>query len=71
MPKRYTSKEIVKVLLINSFIFISQKGSHAKYRKTDVRGTKTVIVPISSKPIPIGTFSSILRQSGLSHEDFT
>lgn len=70
MPKLLSSKEIVAVLLKNGFMFISQKGSHAKYRL--VKGTTyTVIVPMAKKQIPLGTFRSIVRQSGLNKEDFT
>jgi len=43
-----------------------QKGSHKKFRK----GERTVIVPDPMKEIPLGTFASILRQSGLSKEHF-
>jgi len=66
MSKLPSSKQIVKVLDINGFKFISQKGSHAKYRK----GSRTVIVPSPKKEIPLGTFRSIARQAGLTHEDF-
>jgi predicted RNA binding protein YcfA (HicA-like mRNA interferase family) len=69
MPKLYSSKEIVKVLLKKGFIFISQKGSHAKYRKIGTPAV-TVIVPARKKQIPVGTFKSILRQSNLSEDDF-
>ncbi len=69
MPKLYSSSKIIKVLLSKGFIFISQKGSHAKYRKFN-RLVLTVIVPIGKKEIPIGTFKSILRQANLIEEDF-
>jgi len=69
MPKLYSSKQIIKVLRARGFIFISQKGSHIKYRKTaDV--VLTVIVPNDKKQIPKGTFSSILRQANLTERDF-
>jgi len=61
MPKLPSSKAIVNVLIHQGFVFISQKGSHAKYRK----GPNTVIVPTPRKEMPIGTFRSIIRQSGL------
>jgi predicted RNA binding protein YcfA (HicA-like mRNA interferase family) len=61
MTKLPSSQKIINVLLENGFIFISQRGSHQKYRKED----KTVIVPAPRKEIPIGTFRSIIRQSGL------
>ncbi|MCP1384950.1 type II toxin-antitoxin system HicA family toxin [Runella salmonicolor] len=69
MPKLYSSDYIVKVLLRMGFEFVSQKGSHAKFRK-DGHPVLTVIVPMGKKEIPFGTFRSILRQSNLSMEDF-
>lgn len=66
MPKLYSSRHIIAVLLKNGFIEIDQTGSHKKLRKYD----KTVIVPSPRKEIPHGTFASILRQSGLSKADF-
>ena len=67
MPKLLSSKAIVKVLEQHGFVFVSQKGSHAKYRN----GSLTTIVPLPKKEIPLGTFRSIVRQSGLQIEDFT
>jgi predicted RNA binding protein YcfA (HicA-like mRNA interferase family) len=66
MTKLPSSQKIINALLENGFIFISQRGSHAKYRKDD----KTVIVPSPRKEIPIGTFRSIIRQSGLTPDQF-
>lgn len=69
MPKLYSSKQIIKVLEKKGFIFISQKGSHTKYRKIG-NPTLTVIVPADRKEIPMGTFRSILRQANLTEEFF-
>jgi predicted RNA binding protein YcfA (HicA-like mRNA interferase family) len=66
MTKLPSSQKIIKTLLNNGFIFVSQRGSHQKYRKDD----KTVIIPAPRKEIPIGTFRSIIRQSGLDPSDF-
>jgi len=66
MSKLFTSKHIIKVLVNKGFILVGQKGSHKKFRKDE----KTVIVPDPRKEIPMGTFYSILRQSGLAREDF-
>jgi predicted RNA binding protein YcfA (HicA-like mRNA interferase family) len=52
--------------LTNNFVFVSQRGSHAKFKK----GNRIVIVPSPKKEIPMGTFRSIIRQSGLTREDF-
>lgn len=69
MGKLYSSDQIIKVLLKYGFEYISQKGSHRKYRKSG-NSTLTVIVPAGRKQIPIGTFKSILRQSQLQSSDF-
>ena len=69
MPKLLSSKEITKVLEKNNFTLVSQKGSHMKWRKHG-KEILTVIVPANKREIPIGTMRSIIRQSGLSEEDF-
>jgi predicted RNA binding protein YcfA (HicA-like mRNA interferase family) len=51
MPKLFSSDQIIKGLLQNGFEFISQKGSHRKYRKSR-NLTLTVIVPARKKEIP-------------------
>ena len=69
MPRLYSSREVITGLERAGFGFVSQRGSHVKYRK---RGspTRTVIVPAGRKEIPRGTFRSIVRQSGLSEAAF-
>ena len=66
MSKLPSSKQIIKVLKANGFVLASQKGSHAKFKK----GNRIVIVPSPKKEIPMGTFRSIIRQSGLNRDDF-
>ena len=70
MPKLYFSSHITKVLQRMGFVYVSQKGSHAKFQKHTVSSTLTVIVPANKKEIPYGTFKSILRQSKLEEKDF-
>jgi predicted RNA binding protein YcfA (HicA-like mRNA interferase family) len=67
MPKLYSSADIEKTLEREGFNFVSQKGSHVKFRKTGTP-TRTVIVPAGRKEIPRGTLRSILRQSGLDED---
>ena len=69
MPRLFSSSHIFKILKIHGFDFVSQRGSHAKFRKTG-KPTLTVIVPAGKKQIPQGTFRSILRQSNLTKDDF-
>ena len=69
MPKLYSSSQIIKVLQNKGFVYISQKGSHVKFRKIGGK-TLTVIIPANRKEIPYGTFRSILRQAQLTKENF-
>ncbi|OGG43620.1 hypothetical protein A3G50_00910 [Candidatus Jorgensenbacteria bacterium RIFCSPLOWO2_12_FULL_42_11] len=69
MPKLYSSSHIIKVLQSEGFLYISQKGSHVKFRKIG-KPTLTVIIPAGRKEIPLGTFKSILRQANLTIKDF-
>ena len=69
MPRPIPLKKILKVLQKKGFFFISQKGSHVKFRKTG-KITRTVIVKMGQKEVPHGTFQSILLQSGLKENDF-
>ena len=66
MPRIFSSKHIENILISKGFIFVSQKGTHTKFRKL----AWTVIVPANRREIPFGTFRSILRQSGLDLFDF-
>jgi len=66
MSRLFSSQEIINVLQQHGFQFISQKGTHKKFKK----GNRTVIIPDPKKEFPKGTFNSILRQSGLQKEDF-
>lgn len=51
------------------FVEATRKGSHVKFVKTILDGTRTVIVP-NHREIALGTLRSILRQAGLSADDF-
>lgn len=70
MPKLYSSHDIVKVLESMGFVFVSQRGSHGKYRRKAMTVIHTVIVPMNRREIPYGTFRSMVRQSHLREEDF-
>lgn len=69
MPKPVSLSLILRVLRQNGFLFIRQKGSHGRFRKTGSL-TKNVTIKMSKKEIPYGTFQSILLQSGLKESDF-
>jgi len=56
------SRELIKLLEKEGFIFVRQSGSHAIYKK---KGKKIIVVPIHSKDIPKGTLNGILKDAGL------
>ena len=67
MPKRPGSGEVIRVPQEHGFVFVSQKGSHTKYRNATGR---IAIFPHPKKELPIGTTRSIIRQAGLTPKDF-
>jgi len=66
MPKLLSSKQITAILTAHGFVQVSQRGSQVKFRNQ----SRIVIVPSPRKEIPSGTLRSIIRQSGLTTEDF-
>jgi len=66
----WTYKEVNKKLNRLGFELVSQKGSHAKFRKSENNKVTTVIVPQAKKQIPRGTMKSIIRQAKLTTEEF-
>jgi predicted RNA binding protein YcfA (HicA-like mRNA interferase family) len=49
VPKLYSSQQVVKALEREGFAFVSQRGSHVKYRKAGASIIYTVIVPAGRK----------------------
>lgn len=62
------ARQVIRVLEIIGFQRIRQSGSHATYRHPDGRWTIVAIHP--SKTIPRGTLRKIIRDAGLSVEEF-
>ncbi|MEO5984029.1 MAG: type II toxin-antitoxin system HicA family toxin [Ferruginibacter sp.] len=67
--KILSGKEVCKILSSNGFVKMRQKGSHIVMQKRDNNSTITVPVPNHSE-IRIGTLQSIIRQSGISKDQF-
>ena len=63
MPPILKPEQIIKGLEGNGFLYVSQKGSHKKYRKDG----RTAIVPVHYE-VAKGTLRSILEQAGLTLE---
>jgi predicted RNA binding protein YcfA (HicA-like mRNA interferase family) len=56
-------------LLAAGWAEVGSTGSHVKFARHTTSGTRTAIVP-KHREIAIGTLRSILRQAGLSPEEF-
>ncbi len=62
-------KEVVRALQKAGFYIHHQSGSHARLlHSTD--SERRVTVPIHSKDLPKGTLANILRQAGLTVDEF-
>ena len=62
-------REVRRKLLKAGFIEVGQTGSHIKFAKITVEGTRTATVP-RHREVAGGTLRSILRQAGLSEKEF-
>lgn len=72
MPKwpSLSSREIEKILKKNSFVFTHQKGSH-QYWTGFINGKKRRATLLANqKDFCQDTMKSIIRQSGLTEEEF-
>ena len=64
---RVAAREVESALLRAGFQYSHARGSHRSY----IKEGKRVIIPFhGSRIIPPGTLRNILRQAGLSPEDF-
>lgn len=62
-------REVKRKLEAAGFAEVGQTGSHVKFAKTIAEGTRTATVP-KHREVAAGTLRSILRQAGLSAEQF-
>ena len=62
-------REVKRRLEAAGFEAVSSKGSHVKFAKMTKLGTYTAIVP-HHREVPVGTLRSILKQAGISPEEF-
>ncbi len=68
-PRRLPYREVARRLRALGYTRASQRGSHVKWVRETARGRRTAIVPDTGE-IAVGTLRSILRQIGLSWEEF-
>jgi predicted RNA binding protein YcfA (HicA-like mRNA interferase family) len=63
----YKAREVLARLKRAGFVVKRQSGSHVVLRHPDGRQT---YVAMHTEDVPKGTFRSILKQAGLSEEEF-
>lgn len=68
-PKPAPYREVRRKLLAAGFREITQEGSHVKFARKLPEGTRTATVPRHSE-VASGTLRSILRQAGISIEEW-
>lgn len=68
-PKSLPYREVKRKLEAAGFEIVTQKGSHVKFIRRDTDGIRTAIVP-AHREVAVGTLRSILRQAGITPEDF-
>lgn len=71
MPRlpQLSGKEIIKALSRAGFAAIRQKGSHVILVKETPERKRTTVVPLH-KEVDTGTLIEIMRQAGLTREEF-
>ena len=63
-------QDCIKALEKAGFYVSRQRGSHVQMRRDEPQPARTVPVPVSKKPLPRGTLRGIIRQAGLTVDEF-
>lgn len=63
----FSAREVLRRLLKAGFVEVRQSGSHKVLRHPDGRMTYVAMHP---GDIPTGTFRTILKQAGVSRDEF-
>lgn len=70
MPKTASGKEVVKILTkYFGFVFVSQRGSHAKLKKHGLNGKIITIVPMH-RELAYGTLRGVLELAKIDYKTF-
>jgi len=68
-PNPLPYREVRRRLEAAGFHEAGQRGSHVKFAKQTPEGMRTAIVP-KHREVAVGTLRSVLRQAGISLDDF-
>ncbi len=71
MPKLYrlSGRQVIYVLEQSGFVQVRQRGSHVVLRKAVPGGHIGCVVPLHPE-LAVGTLRGILKQAGITPEDF-
>ena len=61
-------KKLIKLLSLIGYFPVRQKGSHVILEHRETK--KITIVPLRSKDVGVGLLSAILKEVGLSRDDY-
>ncbi|HIM48766.1 MAG TPA: type II toxin-antitoxin system HicA family toxin [Dehalococcoidia bacterium] len=67
MPRRYTPREVERIVRRLGWEFSHQTGSHVIYTKP---GFSHVVIPESRSQVRVGTLASVCRQLGVTRFEF-
>jgi predicted RNA binding protein YcfA (HicA-like mRNA interferase family) len=62
-------RQVERRLKAAGFVPVASHGSHVKFLRESSSGSRTVVVP-RHREIAVGTLRSIVRQAGLTIEEF-
>ena len=68
--KPLTAQQLIKILIRNGFVLSRQKGSHRIYKHKESGAIVPVPLHGGNRPIFIGTFLEIVKQSKIPKEEF-
>ena len=68
--KPLSAKQVIKILERSGFLFSRQKGSHMIFRHPATGNIVPVPLHGGNRPLPIGTFLAIVKQSKIPKQKF-
>ena len=66
--KPITAKRMAKLLDDHGWLFVSQSGSHMKYRNP-ITGLTVIVPDHGSRDLTPGTQRRIMRDAGIAHDE--
>ncbi|MCE5238395.1 type II toxin-antitoxin system HicA family toxin [bacterium] len=70
MPRlpRVSGRKVARALERSGFTLVRAQGDHGYY--THLATRRNAVVPLTNQVLPVGTIANILRQAGLTADEF-